>query len=61
LVRRSGSPPTSPTKTGLGQEQLRRNNLSALLTRVNLHGATSRASMTRDLGLNRSTIGALAT
>jgi predicted NBD/HSP70 family sugar kinase len=61
LVRRSGSPPTSPTKTGLGQEQLRRNNLSALLTRVHLHGATSRASLTRDLGLNRSTIGALAT
>ncbi len=61
MVRRSGSPPTSPTKTGLGQEQLRRNNLSALLTRVHLHGATSRASLTRDLGLNRSTIGALAT
>jgi predicted NBD/HSP70 family sugar kinase len=46
---------------GLGQEQVRRNNLSALLTRVHLHGATSRASLTRDLGLNRSTIGALAT
>jgi predicted NBD/HSP70 family sugar kinase len=39
---------------------LRRNNLSALLTRVHLHGAISRASLTRGLGLNRSTIGALA-
>ena len=58
--RRSGSPPTSPTKTGLGQEGLRRNNLSALLTRVHLHGAISRASLTRGLGLNRSTIGGLA-
>jgi predicted NBD/HSP70 family sugar kinase len=47
-------------KTGLGQEELRRNNLSALLTRVHLHGQLSRASLTRELGLNRSTIGALA-
>jgi predicted NBD/HSP70 family sugar kinase len=57
---RSGSPPASPTKTGLGQEELRRNNLSALLTRVHVHGAISRAALTRDLGLNRSTIGGLA-
>jgi len=61
LTRRSGRPPTSLTKTGFGQEELRRNNLSALLTRVHLHGAISRASLTRELGLNRSTIGALAT
>jgi predicted NBD/HSP70 family sugar kinase len=47
-------------KTGLGQEELRRNNLSALLTRVHVHGPISRASLTRGLGLNRSTIGALA-
>lgn len=60
MSRRSGSPPTSPTKTGLGQEELRRNNLSALLTRVHLHGAISRASLTRGLGLNRSTIRGLA-
>jgi predicted NBD/HSP70 family sugar kinase len=39
---------------------LRRNNLSALLTRVHLDGAISRAALTRGLGLNRSTIGALA-
>jgi predicted NBD/HSP70 family sugar kinase len=53
--------PAPPTKTGLGQDELRRNNLSALLTRVHVQGATTRASLTRDLGLNRSTIGALAT
>ncbi|WP_228501584.1 ROK family protein [Nocardioides agariphilus] len=60
MTKRSASPPTSPTKTGLGQDQLRRNNLSALLTRVHLHGSISRASLTRGLGLNRSTIGGLA-
>jgi predicted NBD/HSP70 family sugar kinase len=60
LSARSTSPPTSPTKTGLGQDELRRNNLSALLTRVHLHGSISRASLTRGLGLNRSTIGGLA-
>ena len=60
MTKRSASPPTSPTKTGLGQEELRRNNLSALLTRVHLHGSISRASLTRGLGLNRSTIGGLA-
>jgi predicted NBD/HSP70 family sugar kinase len=53
--------PSPPTKTGLGQDELRRNNLSALLTRVHVQGATTRAALTRDLGLNRSTIGALAT
>jgi predicted NBD/HSP70 family sugar kinase len=61
LVPKPVSPPASPTKTGLGQDELRRNNLSALLFRVHVQGATSRASLTRDLGLNRSTIGALAT
>jgi predicted NBD/HSP70 family sugar kinase len=60
VTKRSASPQTSPTKTGLGQEGLRRNNLSALLTRVHLHGAISRASLTRELRLNRSTIGGLA-
>ncbi len=60
MTQGSGGPPASPTKTGLGQEELRRNNLSALLTRVHVQGATSRASLTRDLGLNRSTIGGLA-
>jgi len=43
-----------------GQEQVRRNNMSRLLTRVHVSGPTSRASLTRELGLNRSTIGDLA-
>jgi predicted NBD/HSP70 family sugar kinase len=61
MAPRSGSPPASPAKTGLGQEEVRRNNLSALLTRVHVHDAISRASLTSGLGLNRSTIGGLAT
>ena len=47
-------------RTGLGQEELRRNNMSQLLTRVHVSGPTSRAALTRELGLNRSTIGDLA-
>ena len=43
------------------RDLMRRNNLSALLTRVHVRGAISRAALTRDLGLNRSTIGGLAT
>lgn len=46
--------------TGLGHEELRRNNMSQLLTRVHVSGPTSRAALTRELGLNRSTIGDLA-
>ncbi|MEZ5095021.1 MAG: hypothetical protein R2731_02155 [Nocardioides sp.] len=46
--------------TGLGPEELRRNNLSQLLTRVHVSGPTSRAVLTRELGLNRSTIRDLA-
>lgn len=53
-----GRPAT--TRTGLGQEELRRNNISQLLTRVHVSGPTSRAALTRELGLNRSTIGDLA-
>lgn len=46
-------------RTGIGQEELRRNNLSQLLSRVHVSGPTSRAQLTRELGLNRSTIGDL--
>jgi predicted NBD/HSP70 family sugar kinase len=53
-----GRPAT--TRTGLGQEELRRNNISQLLTRVHVSGPTSRTALTRELGLNRSTIGDLA-
>ncbi|WP_232234727.1 ROK family transcriptional regulator [Actinoplanes sp. N902-109] len=40
---------------------MRRQNLGAVLRYVHVHGPTSRAELTTSLGLNRSTIGALAT
>lgn len=46
-------------RPGLGQETVRRANMSALLTRVHLSGPTTRAALTTALGLNRSTIGDL--
>ena len=48
-----------PKKTGISHEELRRVNTSALLTWVHHHGPTTRARLTRELGLNRSTIGDL--
>ncbi len=50
----------SKRRTGIGQEELRRNNMSQLLSRVHLSGPTSRAALTKELGLNRSTIGDLS-
>ncbi|SIN20577.1 ROK family protein [Micromonospora cremea] len=41
------------------QDEVRRQNLGALLRHVHVHGATTRAELTTTLGLNRSTIGAL--
>ncbi|HEX2356435.1 MAG TPA: ROK family transcriptional regulator [Micromonosporaceae bacterium] len=46
-------------RTGPSQDEIRRQNLGALLRYVHVHGATSRAELTVELGLNRSTIGAL--
>ncbi|MFY1704331.1 ROK family transcriptional regulator [Micromonospora sp. WMMA1923] len=46
-------------RTGPSQDEIRRQNLGALLRYVHVHGATSRAELTSRLGLNRSTIGAL--
>lgn len=46
-------------RAGPSQEEIRRQNLGALLRHVHVHGATSRAELTNILGLNRSTIGAL--
>jgi predicted NBD/HSP70 family sugar kinase len=46
-------------RSGIGQDELRRVNLSALLSRVHLSGPTTRAALTSELGLNRSTIGDL--
>ena len=51
---------TVPARPAAGREQLRRNNMSRLLSRVHVSGPTSRASLTRETGLNRSTIGDLA-
>ncbi|WDZ85278.1 ROK family protein [Micromonospora cathayae] len=46
-------------RAGPSQDEIRRQNLGALLRYVHVHGATSRAELTNTLGLNRSTIGAL--
>ncbi|WP_410812004.1 ROK family protein [Micromonospora sp. 067-2] len=46
-------------RAGPSQDEIRRQNLGALLRHVHVHGATTRAELTTTLGLNRSTIGAL--
>lgn len=46
-------------RVGISQDELRRANVSALLSWVHAHGPTSRAVLTTELGLNRSTIGDL--
>ncbi|PRY65948.1 putative NBD/HSP70 family sugar kinase [Glaciihabitans tibetensis] len=48
--------PTSGSTT----DQLRRNNLSKILTLIHREGALSRADLTRLTSLNRSTVGAIA-
>ena len=45
--------------SGISQDELRKVNLSAVLARVHASGPTSRAALTAELGLNRSTIGDL--
>jgi predicted NBD/HSP70 family sugar kinase len=55
--RTVGPPPSAVATPSL--EAVRRQNLGALLRYVHLHGATSRSELTNELGLNRSTIGAL--
>src|SRR5215470_16231029 len=46
-------------RAGPSQEEIRRQNLGALLRQLHVRGALSRAELTTALGLNRSTIGAL--
>ncbi|GAA2380176.1 sugar kinase [Catellatospora methionotrophica] len=46
-------------RAGPSQEEIRRQNLGALLRFVHVRGSISRAELTSELGLNRSTIGAL--
>lgn len=47
------------TPAGATQDEIRRRNLSALLRRLHVEGAQSRAHLTESMGLNRSTIKAL--
>lgn len=44
---------------GSTQDDIRRHNLGTILTEVHRHGNRSRAALTADMGLNRSTIGDL--
>jgi predicted NBD/HSP70 family sugar kinase len=46
-------------RAGPSQDEVRRQNLGALLRQIHVRGALSRAELTASLGLNRSTIGAL--
>lgn len=48
-----------PHRSGLSQDELRRANLSSLLGWVHSRGPTTRAVLTMEMGLNRSTIGDL--
>jgi predicted NBD/HSP70 family sugar kinase len=47
------------TERGATQDSVRRHNLGTLLGHLHRHGPTSRARLTRILGLNRATIGYL--
>jgi predicted NBD/HSP70 family sugar kinase len=47
------------TERGATQEAVRRHNLATLLGHLHRHGPTSQARLTKLLGLNRATIGAL--
>ena len=48
-----------PAPTGVGSDELRRANLRAILQTVHTRGPTTRAVLTQQLRLNRSTIGGL--
>jgi predicted NBD/HSP70 family sugar kinase len=50
----------SPVR-GSTQDDVRRHNLGTILTEVHRHGSRSRALLTAEMGLNRSTIGDLVT
>lgn len=49
----------APRPAAVSQDDVRRHNLSSLLRRLHVHGATSRADLTAGSGLNRSTVKAL--
>lgn len=50
---------TGKRTRGSTQDDVRRHNLATILSEVHQRGPRSRAQLTRDMGLNRSTIGAL--
>lgn len=52
-------PVTRRRVRGSTQDDVRRHNLGAILTEVHRHGCRSRAELTAEMGLNRSTIGDL--
>lgn len=49
----------SPRVSGVGTDQLRRHNLSAILTLLHHNGSQPRSALTAQTGLNRSTVAAL--
>jgi predicted NBD/HSP70 family sugar kinase len=49
----------SPRVSGVGSDQLRRHNLSAILTLLHHDGSQPRSMLTAQTGLNRSTVAAL--
>jgi len=49
----------APRVSGVGTDQLRRHNLSAILTLLHRDGSQPRSSLTAQTGLNRSTVAAL--
>ncbi|MEO5920376.1 MAG: ROK family transcriptional regulator [Pseudolysinimonas sp.] len=51
----------SPRVSGVGSDQLRRHNLSAILTLLHHDGSQPRSALTAQTGLNRSTVAALVT
>jgi predicted NBD/HSP70 family sugar kinase len=53
------TPDDAPPTTGSRHDQLRRHNLSLILTYLHRHGATDRAELTRITGLTRSTVATL--
>jgi predicted NBD/HSP70 family sugar kinase len=55
----STAPPTLGIRGGTSNDQLRRYNLSMVMTMLHHAGGCSRAELTRRTGLNRSTIAAL--
>ncbi|HEV7742481.1 MAG TPA: ROK family protein [Pseudolysinimonas sp.] len=49
----------APRVSGVGSDQLRRHNLSAILTLLHHDGSQPRSALTAQTGLNRSTVAAL--